>query len=184
MWVRGRSSRVRGGPPEIQVSGPRPRDAGRPICYRKVVLFSTSDDRNTKFSGNFAISRPLFTRSLKKQHRVAASSMEAEVTAANQSANSIKFIRYLLHFAFHQDFNCVLNIDNAGSIAFCSNPITRSSVRSIDVTLCRVREFVRDKIIEIRKIPSSENTSDIFTKPLGKIKHAKFTEELKVFASD
>ena len=56
--------------------------------------------------------------------------------------------------------------------------------KHIDVRIHFARECVEDKTIDLEYVPSADNVSDMFTKPLGRVKFEKFRRRLGICASD
>jgi hypothetical protein len=71
-------------------------------------------------------------------------------------------------------------IDNQGSIFIGSNPVQEIHTKHIDIKYHYVRECIADKKIELYFIPTKDNTADIFTKNLGRLKFERFRERLGI----
>lgn len=65
--------------------------------------------------------------------------------------------------------------DNMQAIKLAKNPVISDRSKYIDIKWHFVREKIAEKRIQIEYIPTEDQLADIFTKPLGKIKHEKFT---------
>ena len=71
-----------------------------------------------------------------------------------------------------------ISCDNQGAIALAKDNKYHARTKHIDLRYHFVREAVEDKKIKVAYIPTDENVSDIFTKPLPKPKFQKFVELL------
>ena len=71
-----------------------------------------------------------------------------------------------------------LLIDNQSAIALAENPIFHAQTKHIDARHHWVHEKVEDGIIELEYIPTADQTTDIFTKPLDSVKFEKFRNTL------
>ena len=68
--------------------------------------------------------------------------------------------------------------DNQGSIFIGSNPVQEIRTKHIDVKYHYVRECIGKKKIDMFFVPSEDNTADIFTKNLRRIKFEKLQAQL------
>ena len=68
--------------------------------------------------------------------------------------------------------------DNQGSIFIGSNPVQEICTKHIDLKYHYVCECIAKGKIEVFFVPSEDNTADILTKNLGRIKFEKFRAEL------
>jgi hypothetical protein len=70
--------------------------------------------------------------------------------------------------------------DNQGSIFIGSNPVQEIHTKHIDVEYHYVRECIVVKKIVLYHVPTEDNTADIFTKNLGRLKFEKFKQQLGI----
>ena len=68
--------------------------------------------------------------------------------------------------------------DNQGSIFIGSNPVQEIRTKHIDLKYHYVRECIAKGKIKVFFVPSEDNTADILTKNLGRIKFEKFCSQL------
>ena len=61
-----------------------------------------------------------------------------------------------------------------------NNPIFLSKTRHVDTKYHFIRSLIIKDIIKPNSFPSKDQTSDIFTKPLGRIKFTKFRDKLGI----
>ena len=71
-----------------------------------------------------------------------------------------------------------INCDNQGAIALSKDINFHACTKHIDIRYHFIRESVGDGKIQVNYIPTDENPSDIFTKPLAKAKCRCFSEML------
>jgi hypothetical protein len=69
---------------------------------------------------------------------------------------------------------------NQGSIFIGSNPVQEIHTKHIDVKYHYVRECIAVKKIVLCHVPTKDNTADIFTKNLGRLKFEKFKQQLGI----
>ena len=70
--------------------------------------------------------------------------------------------------------------DNQGSIFIGSNPVQEIHTKHIDIRYHHVHECIAERKIDMFFVPSEDNTADIFTKNLGRLKFEKFRAELGI----
>ena len=119
--------------------------------------------------------------SSKKQYVVALSSAEAEYIAQTHAAKEALYLRTFIG-EIREQFKTPITIscDNQGAIALSKDNKFHTRTKHIDIRYHFIREAVGDGKIKVEYIPTDENPSDIFTKPLAKAKFRQFAEMLGV----
>ncbi|XP_064090795.1 uncharacterized protein LOC135204570 [Macrobrachium nipponense] len=112
----------------------------------------------------------------KKQRIVALSSCEAEYVSLTCAIQEAKFLNQL----FTDMLGCnkqpiVLHADNQGAIALSKNPVHHQRSKHIDIRYHYIRSEIQSGHVELLYVPSEDNISDIFTKPVTKQKLCKFS---------
>ena len=121
--------------------------------------------------------------SSKKQHIVALSSIEAEYIAQTHAAKEALWLRsFLRELRSAPDDLLILNCDNQGAIALAKDNKFHARTKHIDVRYHFIREVVEDGKVVVQYIPTGDNVSDIFTKPLAKAKFRELAELLRLHA--
>ena len=144
------------------------------MSYTDSDWASDKNDRHST-SGFFTLlSGGVVSWTSKKQKTVALSSTEAEYMALSDCARENKWIRSIL-----SEIHFPINIapiygDNMGSLFIANNPVTEKRSKHIDIKYHFIRKLIKNKEIELRFIPGSENPADILTKNLGRILFEKF----------
>ena len=69
----------------------------------------------------------------------------------------------------------VLHADNQGAIALSKNPVHHQRSKHIDIRYHYIRSEIQSGDVELLYVPSEDNISDIFTKPVSKQKLCKFS---------
>jgi hypothetical protein len=107
----------------------------------------------------------------KMQPTVALSSTEAEYMAMSDSLKEIKATRMLLYDtgAFSFDEPTILYGDNKGALDLCNTLVANDRTKHIDLRYHALKDAVLDKLIVGTYVPTDENTSDFFTKPLDAV---------------
>ena len=71
-----------------------------------------------------------------------------------------------------------LNSDNQGAIVLSKDNKLHQCTKHIDIRYHFIREAVEDGQIRMKYIPTDQNPTDIFTKPLSKMKFQGFVTGL------
>jgi hypothetical protein len=122
---------------------------------------------------------PIIWRS-RAQTTVAHSSTEAEYMALSDCSHQVSWIcNIFLELGMHLA-PILVYADNQGSIFIGSNPVQEIRTKHIDVKYHYVRECIAVKKIVLYHVPTEDNTADIFTKNLGRLKFEKFKQQLGI----
>ena len=143
--------------------------------------WATTDDRKS-ISGYVVLcgGGPIAWSS-KQQSIVALSSCEAEYVACTHSARQIIWLRSIFsELGFPQSHATVLFCDNQGTVTCSHDPHNHSRMKHIDIRAHFVRDCVNRRIIDIKHIPGTQNSADLFTKPLEKVTHEKWLCSLRL----
>ena len=122
-----------------------------------------------------ATNSALISWKTKKQSLVALSTCEAEFISITFEIKEGKFLRQLLADMINEEcssFN--LHIDNQGAIKLAQNPLHHQRSKHVEVKYFYIRQEIDSGIVNPLYIPSEENISDIFTKPLTKAQLRRF----------
>jgi hypothetical protein len=99
---------------------------------------------------------------------VVTSTMEAEYTQASISANAILWACHLLNEIIEKKSPLlpILLIDNTAAEQFSINNTVSKRTKHIDLYLYRLRDFVEEKVLQLRHVNTNDNIADAFTKAL------------------
>lgn len=110
--------------------------------------------------------------SSKRQNTVALSTMEAEYMAMTRGAQQGLWMHNaLVEIDLPQSLPVHLYADNDSSIALAKSTKGHSRAKHIDICHHYICKQVHEGDITISHIPSSENITDLFTKPLPQATH-------------
>ena len=111
------------------------------------------------------------------QKIVALSVMEAEEIVATEWVQDMLFCMHLLEgMGLNAKKPMVLELDNKGTKDIIDSWSTSGFTCHIIVCHNFLREFKEEGILQVKWIPESENTSNMFTKNLGGTKFEKFSK--------
>lgn len=114
----------------------------------------------------------------KKQRDVSLSSTEAEYVAITYVVQEVLFIKQLLDelemAETYGDHVIKIYCDNNSAISLTKNIGYSPRTKHIAVRYHFIRNLVKDKVIQLEHIGTSDNVADVLTKPLRRILHEKF----------
>ena len=79
-----------------------------------------------------------------------------------------------------QDKNPVIWCDNVSTVMLAGNPVLHARTKHIELDLYFVREKVLQKKLEIKHVPSQDQTADILTKATSSSRFADMRSKLRV----
>jgi len=112
----------------------------------------------------------------KKQPTVALSTAEAEymaISAGMQESLSIQQLLYEILGTSIITSACNIHTDNQSAISISKDDVNHQRTKHIDIRHHFIRDHVRNGDMKITWVPTSQQTADILTKPLGRIQHTK-----------
>ena len=117
--------------------------------------------------------------SLKKQHVVALSSTKAEYIMQMHAAKEVLWLcSFLQELRSVPDDPLILNCDNQGVITLAKDNKFHGCTKHIDMCYHFICKAVEDGKVAVQYIPTRDNISNIFTKPLTKAKFQELAELL------
>jgi hypothetical protein len=118
----------------------------------------------------------------KKQTVVARSTAEAEIVALDLATREALWLRKLKRdFSIGKGKTITIHEDNEAAIAISARHKRTARTKHMDVRYFAVSDDVANKRIAVAPVASADNTADIFTKPLDRVKFTKFRDQLGVF---
>jgi hypothetical protein len=112
---------------------------------------------------------------------IAQSTAEAEYIAASAASREAVWLRKLLSDLFSSELEpTVIHCDNQSCIKLTENPVFHDRSKHIEMRYHYVRDMVQKNVLNIQYVPTAEQTTDIFTKPLSLTKFVYFRDKLGV----
>ena len=112
------------------------------------------------------------------QKTIATSSTEAEYMALSDCSRQIMWLKHMFRELGMPLDKVPICTDNNGAIFIGSNPIQERCIKHIDVCYHYIHECVENGEVEILHVDTNDNTTDMFTKPLGHVKFVQFRGQL------
>jgi hypothetical protein len=122
--------------------------------------------------------------SCKKQATMATSSVEAEYVSGWEETCGIVWLRrFLQDLGICQAEATSLFVENQSAIKLAKNLFSHSKTKHMDTEYHHIRSLIAKDVIKPIYCPSEDQISDIFTKPLGRIKFTEFRDELGIYCN-
>jgi len=159
------------------------RDADlTPLAYVDADYGGCRDTRRSTTGYIFTMAGGAVTWSSKRQATVALSTVEAEYVAMSRCAQQMVWMQmWLDEVEIGHDMPGVIKGDSRGAIALVKNTKDHGKVKHIDIRHHYIRELVTSELILFEQIPSADNLTDLFTKPLARDHHHRFLKELNIY---
>jgi hypothetical protein len=149
------------------------------VGYSDADYAANPDDRKSISGYAFMLGGATYAWSSKKQTTVATSSTEAEYTALAHATRFAVWSRYLLdEIGYAQGDPTVIHEDNQAALALARDPQFHARSKHFDVQNHFIREKIENATIDPVYCTTEDQLADIFTKPLARPKHDKFTRAL------
>jgi hypothetical protein len=114
----------------------------------------------------FLVANCLISWYSKRQTVIAQSSAEAEYYAASEAAREAIWLKTILRELGFPQGTVTLHEDNQACIALSKNPEDHKRTKHIQVKYHLIRQYVKDKEIELKYCPTATQWADLFTKSL------------------
>ena len=127
------------------------------------------------------------------QSLIALSTAESEYIALSTALREVIYVMNLLNELKGRGFTvpsptpkvvCKVFEDNKSCIEIATNHKTRPRTKHLSVRLHHFRSFVQQRLIVIQHVPTTQQTADIFTKPLPRIQFQVLRNQLMGWSSN
>lgn len=150
-------------------------------CYLDSDWAGNPDDRRSTICYTFSIRSGIVSWSSKKQRTVSLSSIEREYKALCTTTCEAVWLRRVLQDIGEEQMKAtMIKCDNQSSIKLENNPIFHARTKHVGAKFHFIREKIQSKDFFLEYCNACEDATDIFTKPLGKIKFKLLREMLGV----
>lgn len=109
----------------------------------------------------------VFYAKSQKQNIVTLSSTEAEYVALHHAATEVVYLRRLLaSLGYEQKQPTIIWQDNQSTILWARGQRNHSRTKHLQVKYHYIEELIRDGLVELEYMPTTEMIADLLTKPL------------------
>ena len=151
------------------------------VAYTDSDYAGELDDRKSTSGYVFLLSSGAVSWLSKKQPIVTLSTTEAEFVAAARCASQVVWMRRVLEQLGHvQKRGTLVMRDNNSTVKLSKNPVMHGRSKHIDIRFHFLREFAKDRIVELLHCGTEELTADVMTKPLKLDSFQKFRSQMGI----
>jgi hypothetical protein len=117
----------------------------------------------------------------RKQKFVALSTAKAEYIAASEACTEVVWLRKLIFGLFDQvPDSTIIYCDNQSCIRLSEHPVFHERSKHIEIKYYFIGDKLREGEVKLQYIPTNEQTTNILTKPLSRIKFSYLGDKLGI----
>ena len=121
----------------------------------------------------------------KKQTYVSLSTSEAKYIVAAACCTQVMWMKQTLQdMKVSFDEPIAIKCDNTSAISISKNLVLHSKTKHIPIKYHFLREKLAQKVVKLEYVPTKEQTTDIFTKPLAREPFEYLRDRLAVVSVD
>jgi hypothetical protein len=133
------------------------------------------EDRKSTSSMCFNLGSAMISWGSRKPKTIALSTAKAEYMAACEACTEAVWLRKLISDLFDQiPESTIIYCDNQSCIRLSEHPVFHERSKHIEIKYYFIRDKFQEGEVKLEYIPTDEQTTDILTKPLSRIKFAYF----------
>jgi hypothetical protein len=138
-------------------------------------------DRKSTSGYCFNLGSTMISWSSRKLGSIAQSTAEAEYIVASAASREAVWLRKLISDLFSTELEpTVIHCDNQSCIKLTKNPVFHDRSKHIEMRYHYVRDMVQKNVLSIQYVSTTEQTTNILTKPLSLAKFVYFRDKLGV----
>jgi hypothetical protein len=141
----------------------------------------SAEDRKSTSGMCFSLGSAMISWGSRKQKSAALSTAEAEYMAGCEACTKAIWLRKLISDLFDQiPESTIIYCDNRSCIRLLEQHVFHERSKHIEIKCYFIRDKVQEGEVKLEYIPTDEQTIDILTKPLSRIKFAYFREKMGI----
>lgn len=142
-------------------------------------------DRKSISGVCFSLGSAMISWCSRKQSSVALSTAEVEYISACVASCEAVWLRKLFAGLFGQSLEpTIIHCDNQSCLKLLVNPVFHDKSKHVEIQYHYIRDMVQRNVVQLRYICTEEQTIDILTKPLAKVKFVHFRDKLGVVENE
>jgi hypothetical protein len=141
-------------------------------------------DRKSTSGGAFILCGGVISWTSTKQRTVALSSVESEYVALSTWVKEAIWMLQWLQELNIDISTIAIYIDSTGALSFAENAQFSPRTKHIDIRHHFIRDHLEKGVIKLSYIPSEDNTADVLTKALDRVKFEKFRARLGIVSRE
>ena len=112
---------------------------------------------------------------------MALNTAEAEYVTSCSSSCEAMWLRKLIFdlFDLQLDATCIY-CDNQSCVKLSKNPVFHDKSKHIDIKYHYIRDMVQKGVVKLQYVATNEQTDNVLTNPLARVKFEYFREKLGV----
>lgn len=146
--------------------------------YSDADWASTTEDRRSTTGWIFKYGGGVVSWKSRRQPTVALSTTEGEYMAMSDAAKEAMWLQRIAEELGCSSNSTKMYYDNQGAGALSNNEGLHKRTKHIDVRHHFIRDCIQSGKIKTHYVPTAEMLADVFTKPLGKVKHQQAVSAL------
>jgi hypothetical protein len=142
---------------------------------------TSAEDRKSTSGMCLILGSAMISWGSRKQKSVTLSAAEEEYMTACEACTEAVWLRKLISDLFDQiPESTIIYCDNQSCIRLSKHLVFHERLKHIDIKYYFIRDKVQEGEVKLDYIPIDEQTTDILTKPLSRIKFAYFPEKMGI----
>lgn len=138
------------------------------------------NDRRSYSGYCYMLSGSVISWSCSKQKCITLSSTEAEYVSISEACREAVYLRNLQHEITEKWYKIVIYNDSMSAQKLLLNPVFHNKTKHIDIKYHYCREMIKENIVSVDYLCTSDMPADLLTKSLGAIKHYKHLQTLGI----
>jgi hypothetical protein len=152
-----------------------------PLGYVDADYAACQDTRRLTSGQVFVMAGAPVCWASKHQATIALSTVEAEYVSLTRAAQQLKWMHaWMLEARLEQVLLGIIFCDNCGAVDLTKTTKSHFQVKHIDICHHYIRELIYNSELQVDSIRGNENPADMFTKPLPRLAHEAYLEQLNI----
>jgi hypothetical protein len=149
------------------------------IGYTDSDWEGSADDRKSTSGVCFSLGSAMISWISRKHNSITLNTVEAEYIATCEACTEAVWLCKLVSGLFDQVLDStMIYCDNQSCVRLSENPVFHDRSKHIEIKYYYLRDRVQKGEVNLQYISTDEQTTDILTKPLSRMKFVHFRDKL------